>query len=307
VVKTGIDKIVYRLKMVPVYLLEVLGYSFLKESTLLKWTYFLRTGEKLNLENPVTFNEKLQWLKLYDRNPLYGTLVDKLEARKLIEPVVGKDFIVPLLGSWKKPEDIDFDALPDKFVLKCNHDSGSYIICEDKKTLNQQKAIKKLNKHLKRKFYMRNGEWPYKNVQPAVICEKLVETDSYTGLILCNFYCFGGTPRYIRVYYKINGAGKRKLLNTEWEPVEEYIYGVNDNQTKIDKPGNLAFMLESAGRLSAGFPFVRIDFLLAGDKTFFSEITFTPGSGYDRFSSYDFAKKLGDMIDLNQAYIYKKQ
>ena len=154
-------------------------------------------GKKLNLKNPQTFNEKLQWLKLYDRKPIYTTMVDKYEVKQFVANIIGEEYIIPTLGVWNSFDDIDFDSLPDRFVLKTTHDSGGVVICSDKRKLDLDTARKKLTKSLKNNFYYQGREWPYKNVKPRIIAEKYVIDDITGELRDYKFFCFDGDPKFM--------------------------------------------------------------------------------------------------------------
>lgn len=143
----------------------------------IKVRYYLKTGKRINLENPTTFNEKMQWLKLYDKNPIYTEMVDKYLVRQIISNIIGKEYLIPLIGVWDRVEDIDFSVLPNEFVLKCTHDSGGLVVCRDKSKLNIEEAKTKIQNSLKRNYYWHEREWPYKNVVPRIICEKYMEND----------------------------------------------------------------------------------------------------------------------------------
>ena len=173
--------------------------NFLPDETILKIKFKDRIGKELNLKKPKTFNEKLQWLKLYDRNPAYTKLVDKYEVRKHIAKTIGQEYLIPLLGVWDTFEDINFSKLPNQFVLKCTHDSGGLIICTDKNRLDIDAARKKINKCLKRNYYYPGREWPYKNVKPRIICEKYMVDESGTELKDYKFMCFNGEVKCIFV------------------------------------------------------------------------------------------------------------
>ena len=175
----------------PYKIFQSLGYhnllNWIPDDKYLKLIWKGEFGTKLNLDNPQTFNEKLQWLKLYNRRPEYTQMVDKYRVRDYIKEKIGEEYLIPLLGVWNKAEDIDFDALPDQFVLKCNHDSGSIIICKDKSVFDKNMAIQQLNKHLRIGTYWPLREWPYKNVKPCIIAEKYME-DETGELRVTNIY-----------------------------------------------------------------------------------------------------------------------
>lgn len=174
--------------------------SWMNDEKCLGFWYKYRFGTRLNLKNPKTFNEKIQWLKLYDRNPLYTTMVDKYEAKKYVASIIGEEYIIPTLGVWDKFDDIDFDKLPNQFVLKCTHDSGGLAVCKDKKVFDINAARKRINRSLKRNFYWIGREWPYKDVRPRIIAEQYMEnSDGRTELSDYKFYCFNGKPEYCHV------------------------------------------------------------------------------------------------------------
>ena len=174
-------------------------FFFVPDKIYLKWKYRLIIAKKLDLKNPKLLSEKLQWLKLYDRNPIYTKMVDKYEAREYIKDKAGEKYLIPLIGIYDKFDEIDFDKLPNQFVMKCTHDSGGLVICKDKKQLDLKKARKKINKYLKRKYFYVHREWPYKNVKPRIIIEKYMENKNKEDLKEYNFFCFNGVPEMIDI------------------------------------------------------------------------------------------------------------
>ena len=179
----------------------------------LKWIYRARMDKNLDMENPITFNEKLQWLKLYDRNPLYTQLVDKYEVRKYISNIIGERYLIPLLGVYEKFSDIDFDKLPRQFVLKCTHDSGGLVVCKDKNALDMESAERKINRSLKRNYYYLQREWPYKNVKPRIICEKYMLDESNEELKDYKFLCFNGK---VQCSFVCLNRGTKEGLNVDF-------------------------------------------------------------------------------------------
>ena len=184
---------------------KILIYLAKKNKIYIRDDYFLKLqykdiiGKKLNLENPKTFNEKLQWLKLNDRKDIYTTMVDKYEVKDYVANIIGKEYVIPTLGIYDKFEDINFENLPNQFVMKCTHDSGSTIVCKDKSKLNIKQIKNKLNKFLKKNFYYEGREWPYKNVKPRIIIEQYMENDNGTPIADYKFYCFSGKSNYVMV------------------------------------------------------------------------------------------------------------
>ena len=264
----------------------------------LKLLFPLRTGYKLNLKAPQTFNEKLQWLKLYDRNPEYSKMVDKVEAKKYVADIIGDDHIIPTLAVYDKVEDIDFDTLPDRFVLKCTHDSGGIVICKDKATLDKQAAIEKLRRGLEQNYFYQNREWPYKNVKPRIIAE--VYMDGGEELLDYKFMCYNGVCKNLFV---CTGRAKHDLrvdfFDTKWQHLPFYRKYPNADY-EIPKPENLDEMILCANDIASKVrcPFVRIDLYSINGKIYFGEITFFPGSGMEFFEPIEWDYTLGSYINL---------
>ena len=203
---------------------------FIPDKYYLKKWYKFKTGKELNLKNPQSFNEKLQWLKLYDRNPNYSKMVDKYEVRQYIKKKIGEEHLIPLVGGpWKNFEDIDFTKLPDQFVLKCTHDSGSVEICKNKKEFDIEKVRKKFNYTLKRNYYYYGREWPYKNVKPRIIAEKYLLDDSGIEPKDYKIFNFNGEPRIIQVDLDRFANHRHNYYTTKWEFLDVYIDDPNDS------------------------------------------------------------------------------
>ena len=262
-------------------------------------------GKDLNLENPQTFNEKLQWLKLNDRKDIYTTMVDKYESKKYVADLIGEEYIIPTLGIYDKFEDINFKDLPNQFVIKCTHDSGGLSICRDKRTFNIKEAKKKIEKSLKINFYRYHREWPYKNVKPRIIVEKYME-DTYNkeevGLIDYKFYCFNGEPEYLYVSQGLENHLTARITffdkNFNKAKFRRNDYRAYDGDIK--KPINFEKMKELARVLSKNMTFLRVDFYDLWGKIYFSELTFSPCGGLMIFEPNEYDKKLGDLIKLPQ-------
>lgn len=293
-----IKKVLKNPKKILIYLSSkgIINYD---DKKYLEFVYEEKIGEKLNLENPKTFNEKLQWLKLYNRNPKYTKLVDKYEVREYIEKTIGKEYLIPLLGVYSTPKEIDFDKLPNQFVLKTTHDSGTVIICKDKNSFDKKFAIKKLNKSLKRKYFYLWREWPYKDVKPRIIAEEYMEDKSTERLNDYKFYCFHGEPKMMFV---IIDRGK----NTKTNFYDMKFNKLNVTQTypnfdkKIEKPKEFDEMVELCKKLSKDIPHVRVDFYIINGKVYFGELTFFDSAGFDRFTPSKYDKLLGDYIKLEK-------
>ncbi|EYE87682.1 glycosyl transferase [Fervidicella metallireducens AeB] len=272
---------------------------FVPDKLYLRLQYKNFTGKKLDLNNPQTFNEKLQWLKLYDRNPLYTQLVDKYEVRKYIAETIGEEYLIPLIGVWDKFEDIDFSKLPNQFVLKPNHTSGNIFICKDKSKIDYVELRKEVNMWLKRRYYWVHREWPYKNVKPRIICEKYMVDESSVELKDYKFMCFNGEVKCSFVClnrYSSNGLNV-DFYDMDWNPMPfERHYA--SSGTVITKPKNFDKMVKFAEKLSKDMSFVRVDFYETNGQLYFGELTFYPGSGFEEFTPESYDYLLGSWIKL---------
>lgn len=262
--------------------------------------YFYHFHRFANLKNPQTFNEKLNWLKLHDRNPLYTTLVDKYTVKKWVADKIGEKHIIPTLGMWKKAEDIDFDKLPDQFVLKCNHSSGgSVVICRDKSQLDKVTVIAKLSRQLQNNNYWYGREWPYKNIKPCIIAEKYMEDGTTRELRDYKFFCFNGKTKFILL--GSNRFGKDGLKITFYDPTWQKMPFARTNHPTdnvVEKPEQFPLMLKLAEQLSEGMPFARIDFYLADGQIYFGEITLYPASGQEGFQPAQWDYIIGSWLTL---------
>lgn len=275
-------------------------FNRMSDETYLKLRYNCIMGKKLNLDNPVTYNEKLQWLKLYDRKPEYTKMVDKYEAKKYVANIIGEEYIIPTLGVWDNVNDIDFDTLPNQFVLKCTHDSGGLVICKDKAELDIENTKNTLNHFLNRNFYSVHREWPYKDVKPRIIAEKYMEDESKTDLKDYKFFCFNGEPKLL---YISEGLSDHSTAKISFADMDYNIAEFKRNDFKPfdklpDKPLNFEKMKELAKILSKDRAFIRVDFYEIHKKIFFGELTFFPCSGYLPFDPKKYDKVLGDWITL---------
>ena len=271
--------------------------NFFSDEIFLKIRYRLEMGKKLNLKNPQTFNEKLQWLKLNDRNPEYTKMVDKYEVRKYIAEKIGEDYLIPLLGAWDSFDEIDFDKLPEQFVLKCTHDSGGLIICKDKSKLDINEARKKINKCLKRNVYYLTREWPYKNVKPRIIAEKFMVDESGTELKDYKIFCFNGEPKALFVATDRPYDTRFDFFDIAFNHLP-FTNGHPNAEKEIRRPEGLSKMAELARKLSGGMKQVRIDFYDINGKVYFGEITFFHWSGMVPFEPEEWDYKWGEMIKL---------
>ncbi len=271
----------------------------LPDKTFLKCRYYAIFGRKLNLKNPQTYNEKLQWLKLYDRNPQYIQLVDKYDVKAYIENKIGEEYIIPTLGVWDNFDDIVFEKLPNQFVLKTTHDSGGVVICNDKSNFNIEKAKEKIEKSLANNFFYTAREWPYKNVKGRIIAEAYLEADDGEDLNDYKIMCFNGKAKCSFVCSErfSNNGLKVTFFDREWNkmPFERH-YPSSDKL--IEKPVNYEKMIELAEVLSENIPFVRVDFYEVKGQLYFGELTFYPGAGWEEFEPEEWDRKLGEWITL---------
>lgn len=276
-------------------------FRWIPDKVLIPVLYRAATGTRLNLKNPVTFNEKIQWMKLYDHNPLYQIVVDKYAVRRYVADTLegGEAYLVPLLGKWDSPGDIEWDSLPEQFVLKCNHDSGSVVICTDKNSFDRKRAEKKLWSHFRQNYYYVSREWAYKEVKRCVICEKYLVDDEVRELRDYKFLCFGGAVKMIQVDFGRHTVHTENLYTPDWELLDFTIKYPN-NPAVIRKPDNLDNMLTVATELSQGFPQVRVDLYSVNGKIYFGEMTLYFGGGISKFSQEKYAVQMGNWIDLEQ-------
>lgn len=260
----------------------------------------LRTGYKLNIDNPRTFNEKLQWLKLYDRRPEYVQMVDKVEAKKYVAGIIGEEHIIPTLAVFNRAEDINFDLLPNQFVIKCTHDSGGIVICRDKSKLDRQATIDKLQQGLKKNYFYQNREWPYKNVKPRIIVEQYMCNNGDEGLTDYKVHNFNGMPEMILVCrdrYKETGLTE-DFYSCNWEHLAILRPDHPHASESQIRPAELDEMLRLSKMLSNNIPFVRTDFYVIDHKVFFGELTFFPSSGMKAFVPQKWDVILGDRLKL---------
>ena len=287
----------------PLMLFHTLGhrgwFNWMDDERYLRIAFRIRMGERLNLENPQTLNEKLQWLKLNDHRPEYSTMVDKYEAKKYISNIIGEEYVLPALGVWDSFDKINFDNLPNQFVLKCTHDSGGIVICRDKSEFDFSKARKKINKCLKHNYFYGSREWAYKNVKPRIIAEPYILDESGIELKDYKIFCFNGVPDYVEVDFNRWIEHKLNPYDFEWNPLNFCDDSKNDYSADIPKPKNLEKMRELAGTLSKGYPFLRVDFYSIYDKIYVGELTLQPGSGYIQYNPKDRDLYYGKKLKLN--------
>lgn len=276
-----------------------IGSNFFPDRIFLKCLFKYRMGYKLNLNNPRTFNEKLQWLKLYNHNPLYTTLVDKFAVKQYVGDKIGFQYVIPTLSVWNSFDEIDFDKLPNQFVLKCTHDSGGLVICKDKRNFDVTEARKKITKCLKHNYYKSFREWPYKNVPPRIIAEKYMEDES-GELRDYKFFCFNGSVKALFVATD----RQKKNVDTKFDFFDDkfkhlpFTKGHPNADVPPGKPTCFDEMVRLAEILSEDIPHVRVDFYEIYGKVYFGEMTFFDNSGIVAFNPPKYDEIWGDWIKL---------
>jgi len=272
--------------------------KLLPDKAYIQLRFFYRMGRIPNLKNPKTYNEKLQWLKLNDRKPEYTTMVDKYEAKKYVAERIGEEYIIPTLGVWEKFEDIDFDSLPNQFVLKCTHDSGGLVICRDKSKLDMEDARKKITASLKTNYYYDGREWPYKNVKPRIIVEQYMEDTATAELRDYKYYCFHGVAKMVMIVSeRATGETKADYYDMNFEHLD-LVWGYPHSNKQIDKPKNFEKMRILSDQLAEGIPFLRVDFYEINGSVYFGELTFFDGGGTQRMEPIEWDYKLGSWLSL---------
>lgn len=284
-------------------------FNYLSKLGLLNWIpdrlylhlfYFFRTNKKLNIDDPRSFNEKLQWLKLNNRNKIYTIMVDKYESKMFFESKIDSGFQVPIYGVFDRFEDIDFQSLPDSFVIKTTHDSGGVIVVKNKKDVDFKKIERKIKKSLNTNYYYNGREWPYKNVRPRIIVEKFLVDKQNESLIDYKVMCFNGEPQIIQTITERNQDGfKDNYFDSEWNELMIPRKSTVRNCNIPSRPRNLNKMIELSRNVSKNIPFLRVDFFEVNSKLYFGEFTFFPANGCIDFLNEKDNLMLGDLIKLD--------
>lgn len=276
---------------------------FIPDIAYVKLYFGLKLKRKLNLNNPQTLNEKLQWLKFNYRKPLFSYVSDKFTVRKYVKEKIGEKYLIPLLGKYDNFEQIDFKQLPNQFIIKCNHDSGGYYVCREKRNFNVKQAKKVIKSHLKRNFYYIGREWQYKNIRPCVLVEKLMLDEKNELPEDYKITCFNGKVDNIMVCkdrFSKEGV-KFYFFDKDWKFLR-YNYGDEKlpNDFSLNKPEKLKEMVEIAEKLSQDFIYARIDLYCIKNEIYFGEITLSPNSGFDTDITYDTDRILGEKLIINE-------
>lgn len=287
------------------YLTRAGFYNHMSDEEYLSRKYQLYFGQKLDLQNPQTFNEKLQWLKLYNRKPEYTVMVDKYKVREYIAQELGEEYLIPLLGVWDNPDEIDFDALPNQFVLKRNHNSGlGMCICKDKSELDISKVKVELRKGLKQDYYLTGREWPYKDVPRKIIAEKYME-DVSGDLKDYKFYCFNGEMKFVMINSDRNTSRPTRAdyfdRDFNWL---DFTWGYSHAEVHPKKPEQFEKMVAIVEKLAKGLPHIRVDLYDCNGKIYFGELTFFDGSGFDKIEPLEWDYKIGKLLKLPTSLKY---
>ncbi len=278
-------------------------YNMLPDDKYLMKLYKVQTGQILNLDNPKTLNEKLQWMKIHNRRSEYTMMADKYRVRNYVAEQVGSEYLIPLLGVWDDPEEIDFDMLPKRFVLKCNHNSGlGMCICRDKDQLDISRVKKKLRKGLRQDYFLRYREWPYKDIPRKIIAEQYLEDVGGLPIVDYKFYCFGEKPQYFMVSY---GEASHQVRNHKFNMQLESIDYLFKNKPTIEAneitfPNNFDEMVKIVEILCKGHQHIRVDLYNVQGKIYFGEMTFYSGGGFINIVSDEMSSKMTDLIDLDK-------
>ncbi len=273
----------------------------LPDEIYLRWLFRLKMGYKLNLKAPRTYNEKLQWLKLNDIHPEYAKLVDKIDAKNFVEQKIGAKYIIPTIGTWDNVNDIEWDNLPEKFVIKCTNDSGGIVVCKDKSRLDINRAKAKLEDGWRKNYYQRNKEYPYRDLKPRIIAEEYMEDESGFELKDYKIFCFDGEPRFLFVATGRQEQDTRfDFFDLEWNHLP-VLNGHPNADHPIDKPKNFPEMLDVARKLSANIPHVRVDLYNVNGNIYFGEMTFFHWSGMTPFEPEEWDYRFGEYLKLPQS------
>lgn len=274
--------------------------KFVPDETFLQLKYWAKKGKQLDLDNPTSFTEKIQWLKLYDQKPVYTQMVDKCSAKEYVAKVLGDKYIIPNIGVWNDVASVDFESLPNQFVIKCTHDSGGLIICKDKSKLDVEAAKQQLQRCMERNWFYFSREYAYKALKPRIIAEEYLENDCEEGLHDYKVWCFNGEPKYIQyVSGRIGARTYEGFYDTDWN-LQNFTYHNPPLEEDVPKPVCLKELVDVARKVSQGIPFLRADFYILPDNSIrFGELTFYPNGGWDTWTPKETDEIIGNLINLN--------
>jgi hypothetical protein len=290
-----------QIKNLPLYTIYALGHVLQgnqqADQIYLKILFRYLMGKSCDIENPITYSEKLQWLKVYDRNSLYTQLVDKYEVRKYIKEKIGEEYLIPSLGIWNYFDEVDFGQFPNQFVLKCTHDSGGLVVCKDKSKFDKKMARKKIEHCLKRNYFINHREWPYKNVRPRILAEQYIIDESGYELKDYKFFCFDGKVKALFIATDRGADTKFDFYDAKFNHLP-FTNGHSNAGKSIQKPRNYEDMIRIAEELSQGIPHVRVDLYNVDGKILFGEMTFYHWSGLMPFEPEKWDYIFGEWLHL---------
>lgn len=272
--------------------------NFLPDRLYLKAVFKAETGYPLRLDKPQTYNEKLQWIKLYNRKPEYTLYADKYRVRSFVSEKIGAKYLIPLIGVYARAEEIPWEELPDRFVLKCSHASGYNIICKNKKDLNIREACRSLDRWLRKNAYWSAREWCYKDIKPCIICEEFIDTEDGNTPDDYKFMCFNGEPKLIQIHHDRYGHHTLDYYTPDWEKSDLKRIDAETSEAIAERPDKLDEMMSIARTLSENLYYARIDLYYSNQRVYFGEITLYPTGGFSTFSSFADDLKLGSYIKL---------
>lgn len=290
------DKIIKKIRVFIIKVAVRLPF-ILSDKAFLKIKYRVNIGKKLDLDNPVTFNEKLQWLKLYDRKPIYTQMVDKYEAKQYAAKIIGEEHIIPTFGVWNTFDKIDFDALPDQFVLKTTHGCGGNVICRDKSKFDKKRARRIIEKSLKRNHFVYEREWPYKNVKRRIIAEKFMVDESGVELKDYKFFCFDGVPKFLFIVTGRPYDTRFDFFDMDFNHLP-FTHGYPNSSKPTIKPKGFEEMNKLASKLSQNLAHIRVDFYDINGHIYFGELTFSHHGGFVPFNPQEWDYKVGEWLNL---------
>lgn len=281
------------------YLIVKNSFLFPNDTNYLKLLHKLYTKRPLDLKNPKSFSEKLNWLKLYNRIPEYTIMVDKVKAKEWVSERIGLQYIIPTIGVWEKPEDIDFDSLPNKFVLKCNHNSGTgMFICRDKNHLDKKRVIRNLRKGLRENYYSGYREWPYRDVPRRVLAEQFMEDENgELDLVDYKFFCFNGDPFMMYISQDHSEHPTTDFFDMDFQRLPIRMKDPN-SEGIVRKPEHFEEMKRLATILCKGIPHLRVDFYIVNNRVYFGELTFFHNAGFTEIHPEEWDRRIADMIKL---------
>lgn len=280
------------------YSIKLYNLLNVSDEKIVRKQYLLKTGLKLNLSNPQRLYDKINWLKLHIFNESYGKYADKHTVRSYIESKIGKEFLIDLIGTYDNSNDINFESLPNQFVIKATHSSGSNIIVYDKQSLDIKKTKEKISYFLKINYYNKYRERVYKNIKPRVVIEKFMNQDGYDTLIDYKFYCFNHKPEYVYIKTTTNNKAYSVTKKMDWSNLFHSFNNNSEELLRLEKPRNFNKMIEIATKLASEFIFVRVDLYSINNKIYFGELTFMPKGGYVKFENKALDKELSSLINL---------